>query len=302
VFEDIDQHLLSKQTVEKALRPLRELMPSVAEDITVPDAPYFPDLSNLLETGGIWDPQIKPDMLSFHFGIPPKEIISEARNCDITVGITATCLEDAHLAAESGADIVILQGIEAGGHRGTYSASSSSEQDDQELTAIELLKRVKKSLPKLPVISAGGIMNGTDIARFLHSGANAVQMGTAFMTTRECGIPACYKQRLLPRSLTNSSNDVNKSTMITKCFSGRRARCIPNEFVTRMECAEVLPFPIQNTVTQHIRQVAKRFENVEYMSLYAGANYHQNKFEINMPVKELMKRLVDEIHQWKPHI
>lgn len=234
--------------------------------------PYFPSLNEQLEPVWIHKPQI----LTFHFGLPPKLILEKAQNLGIIVGITATNLLEAEQIQKFGADFIIAQGIEAGGHRGTFEALPKT---DEKLTTFDLAEQLNDQI-RLPFVSAGGIMNPADISKCLSLGAAGVQMGTAFLCCDEAGTGSDYKDYLL--------NKKNRKTVYTKGFSGRWAQSIQNEFTILIEGQPILPFPLQNTLTSKLRKEATRLSNAEYQSLWAGVGFKQVK---NTSVEKLIFKL-----------
>lgn len=127
-------------------------------------------------------------------------------------------------------------------------------------------------------------MDGADIAHALKSGAIAAQMGTAFLCCEESGATLAHKQYLLQQH--------NRGSVFTTGFSGRPARGIANEFIRLMESKMVLPFPIQNTLTASLRQLAAKTNNGEYQSLWAGQDYSKTR---NLSAKNLMLALREEL-------
>lgn len=239
--------------------------------IASPSAPYYPDLANQLEP--VW--AFRPDILTFHFGIPDKAIIEKAHSLDITVGITATSADEARQIEKADADFIVAQGIEAGGHRGIFDPLAS----DPALPCFELLKSLSGT-SNLPLIAAGGIMNSKHVQQALTLGATAVQMGTVFLTTHESGASPAHKDYLL--------NQQNRSAEVTWGFSGRPARGIDNRFIREMADKPVLPFPMQNTLTGKMRAAAIANNDGEYQSLWAGGNFSECRVE---SVRQLITRL-----------
>lgn len=265
--------LPDSKTIEWAIEPLRQLAPNV--DFTVPKPPFYPDLEMQLEPA--W--QLRPAVLSFHFGIPPEWVMQRARALNIAIGITATSLEEALMIEQAGASFIVAQGIEAGGHRGTFEGESS----DEWLTTFDLLLQLVRRCT-IPVVAAGGIMDGSDIRKALDCGASAVQMGSVFLSCTESGASSEYKGLLLAEN--------PRSSIFTKGFSGRWARGIENAFTRHMEGKPTLPFPIQNTLTGALRQAAARSHNAEHQSLWAGAAFYKARA---LKVCELMKALQIEL-------
>ena len=148
--------------------------------------------------------------------------------------------------------------------------------------AIDLTKKLVKRC-SIPIICAGAIMDGADIANALRAGAVAAQLGTAFLCCDESGASLAHKDYLL--------NQHGRGSVFTKGFSGRSARGIENEFIRLMEDRVTLPFPIQNTMTASLRQLAAKTNNGEYQSLWAGQDYSRTR---NLSAKDLMLTLKDE--------
>ena len=244
--------LPSNNILLKAVDVLKNL-PLNAE-YTIPLKPFFPSLDHQLEP--IW--KHKPQLLTFHFGLPPKYVIEKAHSYGIFVGVTATCLEEAYEIQKSGSDFIVAQGIEAGGHRGTFDPQAT---EDKKLSTFELSKILVKQC-SIPIVSAGGIMNGEDIKTFINEGVVAVQMGTAFLCCDEAGTNRVHRQYIL--------NKKERNSVFTKNFSGRYARGIDNEFISLMDGKFILPFPLQNTLTAPLRKEASRIDNGEYQSFWAG--------------------------------
>lgn len=231
-----------------------------ARDIALspPGAPYFPSLDDQLEP--VWE--LKPALLSFHFGIPHAGVFEQARALGIAVGITATNLAEAREIERAGADFIVAQGIEAGGHRGMFDPRAP----DEKLSALALTAQLARAC-SLPIATAGGLMTGADIHAALCAGATAAQLGTAFLCCEESGASAAHKAFLL--------REGQRGSVFTNAFSGRPARGIANEFIRRMEGQPTLPFPLQNTLTASIRRRATQDNNGEYQSLWAGSGYGQ---------------------------
>lgn len=245
--------------VKKAAAALAQLpFPPVDTDDVLSQAPAL-HLADQLAP--LWD--LPPDYLTFHFGIPSAAIIERAKSLGIAIGITATSLDEARQIAQAGADFIIAQGQEAGGHRGTFTPDCT---DDERLDTIALTKRLSQEIA-LPIASAGGIMSGANIKDALGAGASLVQMGTAFLCASEAGTNQSYRAALMAKD--------GKPTCFTRHFSGRVARSIQNAFVTDMQDKPYLPFPYQNKLTASVRGQAARQEDYEYQSLWAGSHYRQ---------------------------
>ena len=196
-------------------------------------------------------------MLSFIFGVLPVEYIAAARREQIVIIGTATSLEEACALEDAGVDAIVLQGIEAGGHRGIFDANGL----DQEIPIFELLDACMSKLGT-PLIAAGGIMDSNDIQASLRDGAQAVQMGTAFLTCHEAGTSNPYRAKLLDPS--------GRKTRTTRVFSGRLARGIENRFMEEMQTRSILPFPAQNSFTRDIRSASAAKGSADFLSLWSG--------------------------------
>jgi nitronate monooxygenase len=265
----------SEQTQTNAVQALRSLAVDGVQSLSIPAEPFYPDLMEQLEP--IW--KTRPAILSFHFGLPPEGVIEKAHALGIVVGISATSLDEGLAIESADADFIVAQGIEAGGHRGQFDI----EAKDEALSTLELTAQLAKHC-RIPIVAAGGIMNGVHIQNALAKGAQAVQMGTAFLCCDESGTPPSYRHYLLHKQ--------DRPTTLTKAFSGRLARGLENTFTRTMQDQTTLPFPIQNTLTGPMRKWATAQNDAEYQSLWAGTAYAQLR---SMSTKDLMQQLRDEI-------
>lgn len=270
----------SKELEEAAISALKELPFAKSIPIKAPSPPYYPNLHDQLEA--IW--KYRPEILTFHFGFPPVDVIERAKSLGIAVGLTCTSVREFLAVQDFGADFAVAQGIEAGGHRGTF---VPNEIDDEELGIDELIRRILP-LSRIPVVAAGGLMTGKDIARVIELGVIGVQLGTVFLTCVEAGTNSVYRNYLLNREYHG------RGTTLVNTFSGRKARGISNEFITLMNRKDFLPFPLQNTLTSTIRKFATEQRNGEYQSLWAGKNYHQCEA---IPTKDLLIKLDKEYNE-----
>ena len=195
---------------------------------------------------------------SYTFGLMPDEVVAAARARGMTILGTASTVEEARALEASGVDAIVAQGSEAGGHRATF----LGEAETSAVGTMALVPQVVDAV-SVPVVASGGIMDGRGIAAALALGAQAVQMGTAFLTTEEAGIPPVYKV-----ALAAARED---ETRLTRAFSGRAARGIVNRFMREVDAAgDILPFPLQNALTRPMRTAAAQQGKPEYLSLWAG--------------------------------
>jgi len=223
-----------------------------AEHVTTPDR-FEKQIAVLLEE--------EVPVISTAFGILPKLFMQQAKQAKLLVVAMVTTVNEALLAEQAGCDAIVAQGSEAGGHRGTFDITAHKM--GANIGTFALLPQIVDHV-SIPVIAAGGIMDGRGLVAALVLGAQGVQMGTRFLTAIESGAHEAYKQALL--------DSTEESTVITKAFSGRPARGIRNSFVRQWEESgiEPLPFPTQNTVTRDIRNAASSQNNPDFMSLWAG--------------------------------
>ncbi len=243
-----------------AQQAVERLMPFHAE-LGLPD-PTLPQGS-----GPAFDEQLKAVLeseasaFSFTFNLLSKEAVAAAKAKGKVVIGTATTVAEAIALERSGVDVVVAQGSEAGGHRGSFIGPFEMAM----IGTMALVPQVVDAV-KIPVIASGGIMDGRGIAAALALGASAVQMGTAFLTCAEAGIAEAYKELLL-----TSAEDQSR---LTRAFSGRPARGLVNRAMTTVEDAgapaAVLPFPLQNNLTRAMRQAASKQDRTDYLSLWAG--------------------------------
>ena len=198
-------------------------------------------------------------VFSFTFGVLPASAIAAIKGRGMMLLGTATTVEEALALEQAGVDAVVAQGSEAGGHRGTF----AGDFDAGSVGTVALVPQIADAV-EVPVIASGGIMDGRGIAAALALGASAVQMGTAFLTCDEAGIPEAYKAAILAAR--------EHETRLTRAFSGRPARGIVNRFMTEVERSReaILPFPLQNALTRPLRAAAAKQGRAEFLSLWAG--------------------------------
>ncbi|MEM1144238.1 MAG: nitronate monooxygenase [Pseudomonadota bacterium] len=203
----------------------------------------------------------RPPIVSFHFGLPDHRWIDEIKSWGASVWSTATTAQEAVWLENNGADAVITQGIEAGGHRGMFLSGKLSTQ----LPAFELMEEVKDQL-SVPVIAAGGLGNPTQLARAITSGAWAVQVGTAYLCCTECHTSRIHRARL--------SSEKAPTTRITNVFSGRPARGIENRLMKEVgPLSDVVPnFPYAATALAPLRAAAEARGLGDFSPLWSGTD------------------------------
>lgn len=221
-------------------------------------------------------------VFSFTFGILPGDAIAAIKRRGMFLAGTATTVEEAIVLEKAGVDAVVTQGSEAGGHRGTF----SGEFEAAMVGTISLVPQAVDAVG-VPVIASGGIMDGRGIAAALALGASAAQLGTAFLTCEEAGIPDAYKEAILGAR--------EHETRLTRAFSGRPARGIVNRFMTEVErgatADAILPFPLQNALTRPLRSAAAKKGRADCLSLWAGQSVRLAR---RQPARELVERLARE--------
>lgn len=240
--------------------------------------PALPDFGAQLEVVL----RLSPSIFSFTFGLLDREAMQACANRGIATLGTATTVEEALQLEESGVNYICLQGTEAGGHRGIF----SPESDEPGITTEELVASAVTKV-KTPVIAAGGIMTGGEIAHFLRLGAQAVQMGTAFLLAHEAKTSKAYRNFLL-RSVSSEAKPE-----LTRSFTGRLARGFETRFQKEMKASPhaILPFPLQHTLTKPLRVESEKHESPEFISAWAGlgASRMRNGISTVSLIQELEK-------------
>lgn len=201
----------------------------------------------------------KVSLVSFTFGCLDFKSIQTLKQNDCTLAGTATCVEEALFLQQQHIDIIVVQGIEAGGHRGTFIEDSPLPQ-----VGIFSLLPLVKSVVHIPCIAAGGINSAQTIKAAFDLGADGVQIGTAFIRTNESAAIASYKNKLYEAKDTD--------TALTRAISGKWARGIKNEMIHEIEQAgiPIPPYPLQNGLTAKLRVLAQENNDSECTSLWAG--------------------------------
>lgn len=231
--------------------------------------------------------QAAPPAVSFTFEIPDDAIIQAFKQAGSIVIGTATNVKEAQAWEKAGADALCIQGIEAGGHRGTIPRIS----DEHDIGIMTLISDVARAV-SIPFVAAGGIMDGHALRAAIELGAHGAQIGTAFLCCDESGTPKHWKDALL-----NAGPD---STEITRAFSGRPARALRTAFAKawREHPEDIAPYPIQNTLTRDIRKAAATQHQPDYFSYWSGQGVSRMR---PMPAQELIRTLIDEFeHPAKP--
>lgn len=259
--------------------PMLALMQDVHAELGLPAPVLPPAPANPVDVQIEAVLEARPAVFSFTFGIADRAAIAQMKKRGILVSGTATTVDEARALEEAGVDSISAQGEEAGAHRGTFLKSF-----EQSMVPVRDLVHGIVAAVKIPVIAAGGIMDGRDIAEIFSLGAVAAQLGTAFLPCPECGTPETHK-----RAILNARED---TTVITRAFSGRHARGLRNAFIDRVASDAILPFRQQNDLTRPMRGEAAKQGKAEYLSLWAGRGVTRAR---QMPAGDLVKTLVAEI-------
>jgi nitronate monooxygenase len=241
--------------------------------------PYGPDFDAQLAAVA----EIRPRVFTLHLAGLSAERIAPLKAAGILVGGSATCVAEAERLEAEGFDFIIAQGGEAGGHRGTWLGDPY-----QAMTGTLALTRLIVRAVCVPVVTAGGIMDGAGVAAVLALGAQAAQLGTAFIPCPESGASQVHKEALLA-----ARGDI---TTLTEKFSGKPARGIANRFMREMNgCnAAQLAFPAQNSVTGKLRAASAKAGNPDFIAMWAGQALALSRA---LPAAELVARLEAETVQ-----
>ncbi|MDQ1019582.1 nitronate monooxygenase [Streptomyces afghaniensis] len=220
-------------------------------------------------------------VVSFHFGTPSREVVDALHRVGTFVLVTATTPDEARAVERSGADAVIAQGVEAGGHQGTH--RDIPETDGSGIGLLSLLAQIRETV-SIPIIAAGGIMRGGQIAAVLAAGASAAQLGTAFLATAESGANALHKQAL--------TNPLFVRTELTRAFSGRPARGLVNRFLREHGPYAPAAYPEIHHLTSPLRKAAAKAGDAQGMALWAGQGHRMAR---ELPAGQLVEVLAGEL-------
>lgn len=227
--------------------------------------------------------ETRPAVVSFHFGLPDAARIRALHDAGIFLMACATTLEEARRVRDAGIDAVVAQGYEAGGHRGMF---DPSERDEQ-LGTLALTRLLARNLD-IPVVAAGGIMDGAGIASVLALGAQAAQMGTAFIACPESAADAAFRAAL---------QDGGAVTSMTEAISGRRARGLYNRLMQLGEAAgspRVPDYPIAYDAGKALHAAAKARGSSAFAAQWAGQGVRLSR---SLPAGELVAALSAELAQ-----
>lgn len=221
------------------------------------------------------------NIVSFTFGNLDKQSINRLKDNGTTLIGTCTSVKEALILENSGTDIICIQGIEAGGHRGSF-----DNENILKIGGLSLLSQVRDSV-KVPIIYAGGIYNTRTLLAAKISGAQGFQIGSLLLGSEESALQNFEKKRLQILK--------EDEIILTKSFSGRYARGIKNRFIESVEKAElILPYPYQNKLTNELRKAAKINKNAEFVSIWVGQSI--SEFSKKSTV-EILENLIKKVEQ-----
>jgi nitronate monooxygenase len=217
------------------------------------------------------------EVVSTTFGCPPAGAMRRLQAAGISVWLTVGSLPEARAARAAGADAIVLQGAEGGGHRASW-----DDADDADVPALELLRAAAAEI-ELPLIATGGIADGAGIAAAREAGARAAQLGTAFLLCSEAGTHEAHRRALR----------VGGSTALTRAFTGRRARGIVNDFMRRHVDAPSA-YPHVHHLTAPLRAAARAAGDADGFNLWAGERFEQSRdVTAGVLVEQLAAELAD---------
>ena len=224
----------------------------------------------------------RPACVSFHFGLPGAAAVRSLKEADVILLASVTSVREAELAEQAGIDVLIAQGYEAGGHRGVFDPSASDEQADTK-TLLTTLRQVTA----LPLVAAGGLMTGRDVADMLDAGAIAAQLGTAFVACDESAASPAYRAALMEGG--------REGTAMITAISGRPARGLRQKFqvlVDRPGCPEAPPYPYTYDAAKQLDAAARAHGDSGYGAFWAGTGVASVR---PMPAAQLVETLRREI-------
>ena len=220
----------------------------------------------------------RPSITSVAFGCPAPEVVERLHEREIAVWVTVTEADEALLATDAGADALIVQGVEAGGHRGSFQDADGYG----EIGLLALLQLVARA-SELPLIASGGIADGAAVAAVIAAGARAAQIGTAFMRCPEAATSDPHRD-----ALTRPT-----PTALTRAFSGRRARGIVNAFMRDHSTHAPTAYPHVLHLTAPLRAAARKAGDADALNLWAG---QAHQLAQDRPAAELVRRWSAEAH------
>ncbi|RED22622.1 nitronate monooxygenase [Flavobacterium cutihirudinis] len=273
---DIPNSGLTDAQFDKALALFKPYYDEVGIPLPEKPTPFQSRFENQLEV----ILAVRPKVFSFMFGVPSAAILEQCRKLGIVTVGAATTLDEAIFLDNSGVDMIIASGFEAGGHRPSFLESSESS-----LTGTFVLLQLMWEKIKTPIIAAGGIADGRGVAAALTLGASAAQIGTAFL--------ACAESNALPIHREMLFSDAAKYTTLSRAFTGRLGRGLTSRLAKEIRGSEndILPFPLQTTFIAPLRKAAIEQQKWDMILFWGGQISPILK---HTKAKELMNSLIEE--------
>jgi len=206
---------------------------------------------------------IRPELVSFTFGVPSPDVIRRCSALGLLVMVTVTSPYEAGVAIAAGADSLVVQGPDAGGHRGTF--APDMEPGTESLH--QLIDRIHRAHRDIPIIAAGGLGTAEDVAGVLRRGAVAAQIGTALLLSDEAGTNKAQRTAMM--------NPLHAKTIVSRAFSGRYGRGLENTFTRLLNDVAPLGYPEVNQMTLPIREAAADWQDPNGMPLWAGTSFQE---------------------------
>ena len=246
---------VSNEQYERVKAQFKPYFDAAGIELPARPAPFQSRFENQLQV--IYD--IKPKVFSFMFGLLPPGVVEDLHKRGVVLVGAATTLDEAIALENSGVDMIIASGFEAGGHRPSFLAPA-----EQSITGSFVLLQLIRERVKVPVIAAGGIANGRGIAAAFALGADAAQVGTAFLATDESGALPAHKAALF--------SEAAKYTMLTRAFTGRLGRGLRTPVGIDVIGKEqnILPFPLQTTFMSSLRKAAVEQQKYDMILFWGG--------------------------------
>ena len=221
---------------------------------------------------------LTPAVVSFHFGVPERAVVDRLREKGIVTLASATSVAEAQLAVELGIDMVVAQGYEAGGHRGIFDPQAP----DGQMSTFTLVQALKRRID-IPLIAAGGVMDGAGVNSVMNLGADGAQLGTAFLLCPESSTDSGYREAL------KSASD--GQTVLTSAISGRPARCLVNGWREINDPLLIPAYPVAYAAGKALASAAKAQGDRQYGAHWAGQGVSLIR---ELPAAELIRKLVSE--------
>ncbi|MCV9927034.1 nitronate monooxygenase [Flavobacterium sp. LS1R49] len=277
---DVDEQLNNYST--ESLAKITKLFKPYFDELNIPIPELNIDIPSKFEQQVEVLFQIKPAVFSFIFGIPSEDILKECRHLGIKTVGGATTLDEALFLESHGVDAIVAAGFEAGGHRPSFLKPSENS-----LTGTFALVQQLKAKIQTPIIAAGGIVDAKGVAAALTLGADAVQLGTAFL--------ACDESAATPEHKKTLFSETAQYTILSKSLTGRMGRMITNRIAEEIKFeTEVLPFPLQTRLMASLKTAALAQGKTELVNFWSGQNAVNLK---HTSAKELMLSLINETNK-----